>query len=661
MRRLVLVFSFLICLPFSVNAEEKSIELTGERLTYHGDGEEIIAINGKLIYQDVVLEGQKIHIFLQKKQLEAFGDVVVTENKEQFHASQANFNWDTDSWEFFDASSEFTGRSIVGKVFFRGKNLTREPDLTTVDESFMTSCDLEKPHYHIDAQKIEIIPDKRVILHGISYWDFGFKIFTLPYYVIFLDRKEQLPFIPIIGQSSSYGFYVNLFFNYFVNYDSYGTVYLDWYQKDGWGIGVRHYIEHQDPYEKGQLYLYYRDPSESQSTLKANLQYQKKLDQYTDLTFNTDYNLLLDDQKDTISSQLAILHKKGRSTTRLNLTYNSNASNENSNLASYLNYTYDFGDKLIGTLILDYKRLSQWGNYIDEDLKYQASFQKSSGSMVYALRYDGHADPEGDLFTGDPGRYFFKIPEFEVAGSRTRIGKSDFYYKTSFVGGHYFEEETNVRDERYRFQLQLDGTNQIGENTTLKPSINFIQDFYGNGFARYIWEGNISLTQLVSDQGKVSLNYNRSGYDGATPFKTDYTTRETNYASLSASYKSNYWEIGIEAGYDFMNQDFTDTIFSLKYHENDEHSIALKGSYDFDTGDWLGLAVDTTWRINKDWRLSVDGTWNLTNGDLQGLEVGVTRDLHCREITFFYDKPRDTFWLEYTIKAFPSQKVTLGG
>ncbi len=113
MRRLVLVFFLLICLPFSVNAEEKSIELTGERLTYHGDGEEIIAINGKLIYQDVVLEGQKIHIFLQKKQLEAFGDVVVTENKEQFHASQANFNWDTDSWEFFDASSVFTGRSIV--------------------------------------------------------------------------------------------------------------------------------------------------------------------------------------------------------------------------------------------------------------------------------------------------------------------------------------------------------------------------------------------------------------------------------------------------------------------------------------------------------------------------------------------------------------------
>jgi len=661
MRRLILVFFFLICLPFSVNAEEKAIELTGERLTYHGDGEEIIAINGKLIYQDTILEGQKIHIFLQKKQLEASGDVVVTENKEQFHASQANFNWDTEKWEFFDASSEFTGRSIVGKVFFRGKNLTREPDLTTVDDAFMTSCDLEKPHYHIDAQKIEIIPDKRVILHGISYWDFGFKIFTLPYYVIFLDRKEQLPFIPIIGQSSSYGFYVNLFFNYFVNYDSYGTVYLDWYQKDGWGIGVRHYIERQDPYEKGQLYVYYRDPSESQSTLKANLQYQKKLDQYTDLTFNTDYNLLLDDQKDTISSQLAILHKKGRSTTRLNLSYNSNANNENSNLASYLNYTYDFGDKLIGKLIMDYKRLSQWGNYIDEDLKYQASLQKSSGSMVYTLRYDGHADPEGDLFTGDPGRHFFKTPEFEVIGSRTRIGKSDFYYKASFIGGHYYEEETNVRDERYRFQLQLDGTNQFGENTTLKPTINFIQDFYGNGFARYIWEGNISLTQSLSDQGKISLNYNRSGYDGATPFKTDYTTRETNYASLSASYKSNYWEIGIESGYDFMNEDFTDTIFSLKYYENDEHSIALKGSYDFDTGDWLGLAIDTTWRINKDWKLSVDGTWNLTNGNLQGLEVGVTRDLHCREITFFYDKPRDTFWLEYTIKAFPSQKVTLGG
>ncbi|NLJ49400.1 MAG: LPS-assembly protein LptD, partial [Candidatus Atribacteria bacterium] len=198
MQRWFFIFFLFICLSLPVIAQEKAIELTGERLTYLGDGEEIIAVNGKLTYQDIILEGQKIHIFLQKKQLEATGNVVVTENKEQFHANQANFNWDTESWEFFDVSSEFTGKSIVGKVFFRGKNLSREPDLTIVNEAFMTSCDLEKPHYHIDAQKIEIIPDKRVILHGISYWDFGFKIFTLPYYVIFLDRKEQLPFIPII-------------------------------------------------------------------------------------------------------------------------------------------------------------------------------------------------------------------------------------------------------------------------------------------------------------------------------------------------------------------------------------------------------------------------------------------------------------------------------
>ncbi len=661
MRRLLFIFLFLLCIPIGAHAEEKAIELTGERLTYHADEEEVIALNGKLTYQDITLEGQKIHVFLKKKELEAIGNVIVTQKKDQFHATQASYNWDTEKWVFIDASSEFTGKSIVGKVFFRGKSLTREPNLTTVEGAFMTSCDLDTPHYHIDAKRIEIIPDKKVILHSISYWDFGIKIFTLPYYVIFLDRKEQLPFIPIIGQSSSTGFYVNLFFNYFVNNDSYGTVYLDWYQKDGWGIGVRHYIEHQDPLEKGQLYLYYRDPKNSQSTLKANLQYQKKLDQYTDLTLNADYNLLLDDQKDTISSQFAIINKKGNSTTRLNLTYNSNASSENSTLASYLDYTYDFGNKLTGKLVLDYKNISQWGTYIDEDLKYQASFQKSAGDFGYTLRYEGHTDLEGDTFTGDPGRMIFKMPELEVSGNKTRIGKSDFYYKTGFIGGYYYEEETGVRDERYRFLVQLEGNNQLGKNTALKPTVNFIQDFYGNGFARYIWEGNIALTQTISDQAKLSLTYNRSGYDGATPFKYDYTTRETNYASLNATYKSNQWEIGVETGYDFINRDFTDTIFSLKYQENDEHSISLKGSYNFDSGDWLGLAVGTTWRINKDWKVSVDGTWNLTNGDLQGLEVGLTRDLHCREITFYYDQPRDTFWLEYSIKAFPSQKITLGG
>ena len=42
-----------------------------------------------------------------------------------------------------------------------------------------------------------------------------------------------------------------------------------------------------------------------------------------------------------------------------------------------------------------------------------------------------------------------------------------------------------------------------------------------------------------------------------------------------------------------MNQDFTDTIFSLKYHENDEHSIALKGAM------ILTLVIGWAWQLTQ--------------------------------------------------------------
>ncbi|MEI6157530.1 MAG: hypothetical protein WCP87_04110, partial [Atribacterota bacterium] len=599
MCRFLRVFFLFIMMTTLAMAEENAIELTGERLTYLSGGEEAIAYNGKLTHKDFILEAQKIHIYLKKKELEAEGNVKVTQGKEEFLAETASYNWDTEGWRFRGVKSEFTGKSIAGKVFFQGKTMDKKPDLTTVDQSIITSCDLMEPHYHIDAKKIEIIPDKKVILHGISYWDFGIKLFTLPYYVIFLDRKEQLPFIPVIGQSSATGYYINLFFNYFVNKESYGTIYLDWYQKNGWGVGVRHYIEREKPFEKGQLYLYYSDKEGTdQDTLKGNLQYQKKLDQYTDLNISIDYNRLLEAQTDTFSGQLALSRKQGRTTTSLNLSYNSDTANENSNLTANLDYGYDFGNQWSGKLTLAYKDLSQWGNYDDLDLRYFVSVQKASGSFNYILRYEGHSDLEGDVYTGDPGRFVFKTPELEISGAKLRIGKSDFYYQTSFLAAHYSEEETGVEGERYRLSVRWEGNSQLGPNTTVKPVINFIQDFYGNGFARYIWEGNLAVTQNSSHQVNLSLSYNRSGYDGATPFKFDYTARETNYASLGTTDKNGQWEAGVDTGYDFMGESFTSTIFSLKYTSDKDHSLLLRGSYDFNQGEWLGLSVGTSWRFS---------------------------------------------------------------
>ncbi|GAI22785.1 unnamed protein product, partial [marine sediment metagenome] len=49
------------------------------------------------------------------------------------------------------------------------------------------------------------------------------KIITLPYFLVFLDRKTQLPILPKIGQNSKDGWFVKTNFNYYIDEKSYGT------------------------------------------------------------------------------------------------------------------------------------------------------------------------------------------------------------------------------------------------------------------------------------------------------------------------------------------------------------------------------------------------------------------------------------------------------
>jgi hypothetical protein len=254
----------------------------------------------------------------------------------------------------------------------------------------------------------------------------------------------------------------------------------------------------------------------------------------------------------------------------------------------------------------------------------------------------------------------FKIPELEVARSREKIGNSDFTYKPGLLLGHYFEEETGVIDERLRLTLNLEGQSEVGGGN-LTSSVNFQQDFYGNGFARYIWQGSIKWADEISSDLFLTLSYQRSAYDGATPFKFDYVRPRTNYLSLGLDYDRSPWEISLDTGYDFREEEFVDALFSIEYNLNDNKKVELSGSYDIDNEEWGSILFGISWPMNKEWGIDFSGRWDPQNGEIDGIRVGLTDDLHCREISLFYDQSRDTFWLEYGIKALPGEKIKLGG
>ena len=155
------VFSlFIIFLfAFSVGAQE-ALELTGERLQYRLGEEEVVVYEGKVSYKDISLTADYIHIFLEKKELEAEGKVVVERGEEGAQAEKAYYNWEMDWLSLEKVRSDLTGKSIEGKFYFRGEEVKEEKvdgeRKTEVEGAHLTSCDLEEPHYYIEAKRLVI-------------------------------------------------------------------------------------------------------------------------------------------------------------------------------------------------------------------------------------------------------------------------------------------------------------------------------------------------------------------------------------------------------------------------------------------------------------------------------------------------------------------------
>ncbi|BER93326.1 hypothetical protein [Atrimonas thermophila] len=657
----VLYFLGMVSISFS-QEESDRIELTGERLIYHPEKEEATVEKGTIQHGEYTIEADFIKILLKDKKLFAQGHVRVRTEDEGYHAREIAYNWAEDQWMLYGVRSDLRGEGIEGTVYFRGEEVERTPEETKIEGAFFTSCDLEEPHYHFEAQKIIIYPDKKVELFRFSYWDFGRKLFTLPYYVIFLDRKEQLPFLPLLGHSSSSGYYLNLFYNYFVSDGSFGTVYLDWWEKSGWGLGVRHFIEHEKPKETLEGYLYYRDkPEGSRDYLKGSLNYYQEPNPDASLTLGLDYLNYQGSNQDTFSGTFSFAQKKEDYSMKLNLDYDWNLASEEDQLRAVLNTSYQLEKNLNANLELDYSQDHQWGEFTDQELDYELALSHSQDPYSYKLTYTGFLDLDQDLYTGDFGNRVLKEPELSISRKKEQIGQSDFYYQPSLTIGSYFEQTTGVKEERIRLSLKTTGKSELGENTTLEPVILFTQDFYGNGFARYTYDVETNLKQSFGEHTTLSLGYGFGGYDGATPFRFDYTTRKTSFLDLNLHFAKDPWEVSFSSGYDFLEKQFLDGIINVSYTKDSNHSVELRANYDFENSEWEGLVFEISWPLGKEWALDCQGNYDFSSHKIESIRVGLTRDLHCREVTLFYDQSKDTFWIEYAIKAFPEYKFSLGG
>ncbi len=105
----------------------------------------------------------------------------------------------------------------------------------------MTTCDLKKPHYRLQARKFEIFPGDRVVARNVTVRVGSIPVFYIPKFVQRLD--EKLPHVRIVaGTSKEWGYFLLQAWRYNFNQYFNGRLNLDYREKKDFAWGWDNYF-----------------------------------------------------------------------------------------------------------------------------------------------------------------------------------------------------------------------------------------------------------------------------------------------------------------------------------------------------------------------------------------------------------------------------------
>jgi len=658
--------------------EELDISLTAEYITYEKINEEdlIIAKDGvQFKYQDIEVKADYLKINLTTHLLFASGEVFFKQDETETNCKELTYNWKTKKIILLRLKGELTGEGIEGKVYYQGEKMENFPEAVELTGGSFTTCELEEPHYHIVAKEMTIYPKDKIIARNISWYEGKTKIITLPYFLIFLDRKTQMPILPKIGQNSADGWFIKTNFNYYIDEKSYGTFYIDWLERKGIGTGVEHTWEigSQDNPGETSLYLYQiKEKDSGKISLTGKVKYGQEFEDNIKTQVTLDYSGMKAEGGGLLSNSLKsqfTLDKQGEKyNLKISGRYNfSGKEMEDLNIDGNITikYNYTFSDKLNSALTLVYIDKNPASQEVaDLELKPKWELKYNGEGYTLGLTTEKRFDLDGDNYTGDNvSKIIDRLPEFVFNKSTAVIGDTKITYDIDASVAHFYEAATEEDNWRGEYIINVKRPFTFGEYLTLTPSGIFRQDVYLTGEARYLVGGNVDLKAAYNPYISSTLSYSYNKSVGPTPFNFDYITPLTNTVSGKLTLEpSEKVKLDLSTNYNFVTENFGNLVAKLEYDPKEDWKMNFSSSYDLNTKEWTKKINSTLdLQLSDDWRIKYKGIVDLNDFKLTNSVVGITRDLHCREITINYKQATKSFWVEFYIKAFPTEKITLGG
>ena len=665
---------------------------------------------------NVVVISKDQHLFCDELQLDrvvqevvASGNVYLDTPQEQVIAQGLTYNFNDGTGQFRDA------RVYTDLYQIKGQKINKlSENYMTMDEGYLTTCDLDEPHYRIGAHRMDIYQHDRAVIHGMKVYLGKVPIMYLPYFVQNLKNRPILTFIP--GEKKDFGMFLLTTARFQAGSHMKVTLHADVRERDGFGEGVD--LNYNTPnFGRGLISAYYTDenhiasshlwdlyrngvkkgPTTHHERYRIIWRHQWRIDKNTNVVLQYykihDYDILNNGflknyfprdyqqnaQNSNYDTYMFLTHNMPHGT----LTFNIETSRENRPLRGVERLPevrYVLNNTQIG-------KTGFYGKSTDtfSDLTYQ-NYPKTFNEKTQ--RFDSNND------ISHPFKIGFISFNPHVGGEETYYSRTADYNENNIVRG-MFRTSLDMSTKFYKFynfNTNFAGLNINGLRHVVTPTITYLYQAKPT-----VPVSNLNQFDAIDDQyrihqielglenklqtkrngqivdllrGLVSTNYGLKGTTNGPPAQTTGlgATGRTGFNPVDSQLDFNptdWLNFHNDNEYDFKEGHWNSENFDGEVHGKG-WAFSLGNRYTRYQGDQATAEWDYT--INPMWKFRIYNTLPLayaTNGNTTSAresEFVLTRDLHEWEMDLTIDHQEgqgSTFYVVFRLKASPGMKFNL--
>lgn len=610
---------FIIFLFFSISLFSDEIKYKADemRVIFDENGEiEKILLSGNVLifYKDITIKTEKGIYDRKSGEIECENGGEILSNMGEIRADYFKYNIVEEKGLIYNA--KFKSEPFYGK----GEKIERKGDFFIIENGYITTCELEKPHYRLGAGKIEFLKDNYIRVEKMKViFGENFPVFYFPKYTI--DLKTKKPFFsPSFNYKTRIGSTVILTFNHKVNEKKDYILSEDLLVGNkGYGAGFGFSSEKNNIEFDSLFFKRWEDETEKGGFLKFNKNF-KNFSLLCDWRWMENRDFFVDFFKDEflrkskMYNYFSVQSEMGKGI--LGLSFREDAREEILNVEKLPELRY----------FLPYIQFSNVSFYFTYDFRFTNFYKEDENYFRVLNFFDFSYKKDFNYFTLKP---FFSISFLNYFGN---------FDKFNYIGESGINFSTILSNNRVFFIPNFSFYSRIVNH---KPEnlINFDEFEEKNN-------GNFLKTNLrweTDSDTSLSLNLE---------IENEYDIGRNKFGNLFLKYefgKGNFKIYG-DNEFEIENERYEFGVNSLSY-EKEKYKFEVGTRYE-DESDIFGIEAWYQQKIKNDWQYRIGLFYDFDSKEILNQTYEVWKRVHCLTFDLRITKDRDNFSFYFFV--FPS-------